>query len=206
MRPRRLWSIVLSIHRCNWSNGQFGRLYDKSGVAFHSSSDSPPQAGGSLRIGIEKFSGAVFLGNLFVWRKDRKLLRKAEGADWGTKQPVRHKLYKVLLSEYRPVIGCSSEVTSQTQAVESTAVIFLSSRKSEHPRYAACRKKLCAPFQSSTDLFRSDLPILPLRETLLRKAARQVAQKFRYPFSVPFLKDPRARAFSLNSIPRTLNP
>ena len=77
MRPRRLWSIVLSIHRCNWSNDQFGRLYDKSGVAFHSSSDSPPQAGGSLRIGIEKFSGAVFLGNLFVWRKDRKLLRKA---------------------------------------------------------------------------------------------------------------------------------
>jgi hypothetical protein len=122
MRPRRLWSIVLSIHRCNWSNGQFGRLYDKSGVAFHSSSDSPPQAGGLLRIGTEKFSGAAFLSNLFVWRKDRKLLRKAEGADWGTKQPVRHKLYKVLLSEYRPVIGCSSEVTSQTQAVESTAV------------------------------------------------------------------------------------
>jgi len=45
------------------------------------------------------------------------------GTDWVTKQPVRLMLYKVLLSEYRLVIGCNSEVTSQTQAAQSTAVI-----------------------------------------------------------------------------------
>jgi len=45
-----------------------------------------------------------------------------EGADhWVTKWTVRHRLYRVLLSN-RLVIGYSSEVTSQTQAIRSTAV------------------------------------------------------------------------------------
>jgi len=90
-------------------------------------------AGGSLRIGTEKFFRAAFLSNLLVWRKDRKLLRKA------------------------------------------AQIIFLSSRKSERPRHAACRKKALRPqSQSPTDLFRSDLPSLPLWEKLPIKAARQV--------------------------------
>ena len=33
--------------------------------------------GGSLRINTDKLFEAAFLGNFFVWRKVRKLLRKA---------------------------------------------------------------------------------------------------------------------------------
>jgi len=48
-------------------------------------------------------------------------------------------------------------------------------------------KSFAPRIQSPTDLFWSDLPILSLRRKLLTKAARQVAQKLRFPFSVPIL-------------------
>jgi len=53
-------------------------------------------------------------------------------------------------------------------------VIFLSSRKSKHPRRAACYGKLCAPVSiSDRPLYGRTLPILPLREKMLRNAAQK---------------------------------
>ena len=50
------------------------------------------------------------------------------GRDWMTKKPIRHRLYRVLLSEYRLVIGCGSEGTNQTQGVQNRIL----------PSYAGC--------------------------------------------------------------------